>query len=645
MYSKDRYHNYKGRRRSDYFPKLYNPQAQSKDELINNFIVRRRIFKKLFREIELSKMEYPEQHYMIVGSRGMGKTTLLLRLAYETENNNDLKEWLIPVVLNEEEYGIRKLYEFWKKIVDKLGEKERGFAKLPEKVAELSNQYKDDEEYGKAIYELLEQALKKNKKKIVLFIDNVGDMFSKFSDIEAHRLRKILQSSADIRIFAASSRMADAFFDYNHPFYEFFKVEQLKGLSLKEVEILLKGLVQNEMQEMKILNLLANQKGRLEAVRRLTGGAVRTLIIWFDIFVEKGYEDTYSDLEAILDRLTPIYKHRMDSLSTQQQAIVEAIALNWDAINVKELKQKTRMESKVISAQLSQLVKNHIVTRVLTNTKNHLYMVAERLFNIWYLMRFGNKADQKKVRDLIRFLESWTELRVAKRHGAYVSSDEHTPGHEIGKPYKIEPMDPILPMVAAEPSAPYYSKDEILKLGSTSNEEGWEETSEPGFYARKSKKKQGDRTAQKPRRNGAAQKPRRNGAGQKPRRNGAGQKPRRNGAGQKMVGSETGRKMGEDRMERKTGEDGTGQKTGKAGTGQGDDYLLDKEVIISLMKQRDYMKVLKRYGKDNLLNKMKPLYYALMYFLKDDYPNEFLRMGDEIKETVDEVIAEVEQGL
>jgi len=32
-----------------------------------------------------------------------------------------------------------------------------------------------------------------------------------------------------------------------------------------------------------------------------------------------------------------------------------------------------------------------------------------------------------------------------------------------------------------------------------------------------------------------------------------------------------------------------------------------------------------------------------MYYLQDEYPNEYLRMGEELKETVEEIIAEVEE--
>ena len=83
---------------------LYNPHEQSKAELIQRFVVRQKLFRQLFQDIRSSDMAYPEPHYLIEGQRGMGKTTLLLRLSYEIENDRELNPWLIPVVLKEEAY-------------------------------------------------------------------------------------------------------------------------------------------------------------------------------------------------------------------------------------------------------------------------------------------------------------------------------------------------------------------------------------------------------------------------------------------------------------------------------------------------------------------------------------------------------------
>ncbi len=401
---------------------LYNPKTQSREELIEHFVVRQTIFKKLYREIRESKMDTPEQHILVEGKRGMGKTTLLLRLAYEIEQDPDLNQWLIPLVFNEEEYGVRKLFKMWERVLEILVDKAPAFSFLGEKMESLSRQFNDDEIYEKEIYKLLNETLQNSRQKVILFIDNFGDMFQKFNEREAHRLRKILQTSADIRIIAASSVVLEAFYQYKHPFYEFFKIERLESLSTSDTFDLLQKLGERHQQD-RVQYILQHQKGRVEALRRLTGGVIRTMVLLFEIFIEDQDGSAFADLEAILDRVTPLYKHRMDDLPAQQQEIVEAIALHWDAIAVKGIAEKTRMESKVISAQLQQLVKNEIIHKIPTTTKNHLYQINERFFNIWYLMRNGRSNHRSKVLWLVRFLEEWCdEMEIVARSRKHISS-------------------------------------------------------------------------------------------------------------------------------------------------------------------------------------------------------------------------------
>ncbi len=397
---------------------IYNPQTQTKAQLIEGFVVRQHTFKTLFEAIKSAKMDVPEQHYLILGRRGMGKTTLLLRLAYEVENDPALNSWLIPLVFNEEEYGIRRLFNFWERIMQLLEQKHPDFRFEEAELRRLSARHdKDDDAYERALFDWLSGELERNGKKLVLFIDNFGDMARKLTDAEAHRLRKILQTSADIRIFAASAVVLEAFYRYDHPFYEFFKQVQLQGLNEKETRDLLLSLSKH-YKKAAVERILEQNPGRVEALRRVTGGVVRTMVLLFEIFADDDDGSAFKDLEIVLDRSTPLYKHRMDDLSDQQQAIVEAIALNWDALSVKEIAERTRLESKIISAQLQYLERNGIIEKRATKTKNHLYIVAERFFNIWFLMRLGRRSDEKRVRWLVRFFEEWCDGDMMKSRAA-----------------------------------------------------------------------------------------------------------------------------------------------------------------------------------------------------------------------------------
>ncbi len=67
--------------------------------------------------------------------------------------------------------------------------------------------------------------------------------------------------------------------------------------------------------------------------------------------------------------------------------------------------------------------------------------------------------------------------------------------------------------------------------------------------------------------------------------------------------------------------------------------------LMFLISQNQYHTALKIFHNNphNLQDRFKPVYYALMYFLQDEYPNQYRKMGAELKETVDEIIKEIKQ--
>jgi TPR repeat protein/DNA-binding transcriptional regulator GbsR (MarR family) len=395
---------------------IYNPANQTKKELISNFVVRIKEYNEIIKSIETDKMQSSTKHYIIQGPRGSGKTTLLLRMYYEVKDSLELNKWLIPVRFDEEQYNVRTLYKLWENVALYLeDELEEGYSGLYDQM----QSHIEEREYEKICYEILQKNLKKQQKKLVLFIDNFGDMLIKFQRREHQRLQDILTFDNDIRIVGGSSIVLDYKKEYVQPMYELFRIIQLEGLSQKEtINLLLR--LGKYYDTLSVREIMENDPGRIESLRRLTSGVPRTIVLLFEIFVDNESGDSFRDLETILDRVTPLYKHRMDDLSPQQQEIVHAVAMNWDAVGVKEIAKITRMESKAVSAQLKQLEYNRIVSKIRTNIKNHFYQINERFFNIWYLMRYGRKRDRNKVLWLVRFLENWCNkeelIDRAERH-------------------------------------------------------------------------------------------------------------------------------------------------------------------------------------------------------------------------------------
>lgn len=399
---------------------IYNPLNQTEKELMKNFVVREREFNTIFNDIKNSDMSRPEPHYIIQGQRGQGKTTLLLKLYYEIKRNKKLNQFIVPVIFNEEQYHISSLFGLWSHAAEKLEEENEPFTGLYNTVESLFDSVDSEIEAFKA----LEEALTKKKRKLILLIDNIGHLFDKFTRKEQQRLREVLITSPEIRIIGASAKMMEYTYDYSNPFYELFRMINLEGLTKEETVILLLKLGEHYKQE-SIKKIVKEEPGRIEALRRLTGGVPRTIVLLFEIFLDHKAGNAFQDLEFVLDQVTPLYKHRMDDLSAQQQKIVDAIALNWDAIPTKEIATKTRMESKAVSSHLKLLEKNRIIHKIKTNTKNHLYQVTERFFNIWYLMRCGRRRGINRVQWLVHFLESWcSEAELMERAQKHMNALE-----------------------------------------------------------------------------------------------------------------------------------------------------------------------------------------------------------------------------
>ncbi len=398
---------------------LYNPHEQTKEQLIEGFVVRCKLFEQLFQEIKTADMSYPQQHFLIEGQRGSGKTTLLLRLSYEVENDLELHSRLIPIVFKEESYyGITRLFQLWERVAQELEGREKVFKGLHER---MSQAYADHNDYERTCFKMLLDALvDAGDKKLLLLIDNLGEMFQNFSDQESHRLREILMTCPHLRVIGATSVVLEAFFKYEHAFYEFFKTKRLEGLNREETRTILMQMAKSYGKEHTIETIMKQQPGRIESLRIMTGGVIRTIVLLFEIFIDHENGSAISDLDLVLDRVTPLYKHRMDDLKPLQREIVNAIALSWDAISPEELAHNVRRSEEEVTSIISQLEEVFIIQRIATQTDINLYCLQERFFNIWYLMRLAPKGSQQKVIWLVRFLEGWYSppelLQRAKAH-------------------------------------------------------------------------------------------------------------------------------------------------------------------------------------------------------------------------------------
>lgn len=374
----------------------------------NNFIIRKTEFSMIIDAIQNKKVNDPLQHELILGRRGSGKSTLLKRIEIEIIENQKLNKKFIAINLAEEQAGIYRLFDLWEQVLEEL--KHQFDSEITPRDYSSFN---DNQEYTRYLYTLIHEGCTKSKKRIVLLLDNFDRIVENLSD-DGSLLRETLINYTDIQIIAGSTRMDEHFWGYNMPFYEFFRRHRLEALGREEINVLLNHW-SDSLEIPALKNFVVNNPGKIENIRILTDGLPRTLQFFMQIVLQQSETNTYEYLKKTMDNVSPLFQERLNALPAQLRKTVLEMAFIWEACTTKQLVEKTRMESKLVSANLKTLADKGLVDKIETNKKQHLYRLSERFFNMWLIVTQGNPEQKRKAKWLSTFLENWYDATDFKR--------------------------------------------------------------------------------------------------------------------------------------------------------------------------------------------------------------------------------------
>ncbi|MBI4742270.1 MAG: AAA family ATPase [Betaproteobacteria bacterium] len=407
-------------------PALYNPGLWSVAEVRAYYIARTSLLNRLLDDIRRETPGSQPQHRLIVGQRGMGKSTLLRRLAIGIEDDTQLESQWLPLVFPEEQYNVASLADFWLNCLDALGDLQEARGDHAQAAAIDAEVERLDRGDSDGALQALLRTAGKLQRRLLLLVDNIDLILDRIKT-QDWTLREVLQGHPEIMLIGASSRALEASYNYRAAFYDFFKIDELRGLSLDEMRETILTLARLRGAA-DVIERVAADPGRLPVLHTLTGGNPRTAVLLYGVLLKGVDGDVRSDLEALLDEVTPLYKARFDELPTQAQQLLDKLALNWDPITARGLADLLGWQVNLVSAQLDRLSASGVVEKVkFGKGKRIAFQVGERFFNIWYLMRASRRV-RRKLMWLVEFLRvffSSDELqRLAKRRLSACPSDE-----------------------------------------------------------------------------------------------------------------------------------------------------------------------------------------------------------------------------
>ncbi|MCX6317613.1 MAG: AAA family ATPase [Bacteroidetes bacterium] len=375
---------------------LYHADKLDEQSFIDNFTIRLKEFQQIMDTLR-DQQTKPLQHFLITGKRGMGKSTLLRRIFIEVQNTS-LKDKMFCVRLGTEQYRLSRLYKLWEMVIENLA------TQVPE-LEQKRQEMEESKDYEEHLAPVIGDYLAATGKTLLLLIDNFDQFIDKITEKDRHALREAL-IQYPVQIIGNTVFYNEHFFSYNNPFFDFFKPIKLTNLSKDEAEDFIRDRARNEGIE-NFEEVFKTQKGKITALRILSGGVPRTLLILLSIISRNNTGDAVEYLHEMIELVTPLYQDRMKSLSPQQQEIMHHLAMQWDRTPVKELAAAMRIPSKSISAQLLQLENSGYINKVDIPGRNHYYEIDERFFNIWLLMSEAAPYDTKRVIWLTKWLDAF----------------------------------------------------------------------------------------------------------------------------------------------------------------------------------------------------------------------------------------------
>ncbi|MHC4156437.1 MAG: AAA family ATPase [Planctomycetota bacterium] len=377
----------------------YNPAFLPPEELVRRFVVRHAELELIVQVVGENRGQ-SNQHVLVIGPRGIGKTMLVLPVVEEVRGNEDLAARWYPLVFSEESYLVRTPGEFWLEALFHLAHKTDD-ERWRRTYEELRDEQDEERLRERALAQLMDFADREGKR-ILLVVENFNMLLGEqMSEGDAWKLRHTLQHEARVMLLATATpyfrwekrgALGPEMKNWGRAMFELFKLHELKPLDEEECG--------------KLWNSVSGKEASDERVRPLqilTGGNPRLLAIISSFAGKMSLKELMDDLMELVDDNTEYFKSHLDSLPAVERRVYLALAELWDPVPAGKVAEVARLGVSKTSSLLKRLMERGVVVQANGERRRKLYEVCERMYNIYYLMRRCG-GPSRRVKALVRFM-------------------------------------------------------------------------------------------------------------------------------------------------------------------------------------------------------------------------------------------------
>jgi len=389
-------------------PIKYNPAFLTDQKLTAAFVVRHDDHDIILKTIRENTDE-SNQHVLIIGPRGIGKTMLVQRLALTVREDTTLNQQWYPLVFAEESYEVGTAAEFWLEAIFHLAN-QTGDPRWTATYEELRKERDEDRLYARTLAQLMDFA-DQQQQRILLVVENLNMILGEqLSDSCAWKLRKTLMHEPRIMLLSTATARLSLPENTNKAFFELFKTHELPPLNDDECRTVWKAIAGHDIGPR-----------RIRALSILTGGNPRLLTIISHFGANLSFADLMLELTGLVDDHTDYFKSHLEALPKTERKVYVALADLWDPSLARDVAEAARLDVSKTSSLLKRLVSRGAVTEVPEKGKKYRYRVTERMYNIYYLMRRrGAPSDRVRaaVDFMVKFYDETEILDIINKFGS-----------------------------------------------------------------------------------------------------------------------------------------------------------------------------------------------------------------------------------
>ncbi|MES9882786.1 MAG: tetratricopeptide repeat protein [Sedimenticola sp.] len=358
-------------------------------------------------ENNLQSPAAPNQHLLLSGQRGMGKSFLLRLLEIELAERDDLH----MVILPEEQPNIFSPEGLLLEIANRLGE-----TPLQANVALWEGD--GDENWQAALNHIWERkALLPGSPLLVVAVENIDQLLNQaFDELGQSYLRKLLEHEPRLMLIA-SCLNDDVDQDYDQRLFQAFRHLPLTPWGQKEHVAYLK-----KRAELAGVPFGAEAAHKIRAYSQFTGGSPRIAMVLADLLLGKSdAKETAVNLQTLVDSLTDYYLDLLGRIPTNSRKLFDALLRLGEPCSQSGLAARVGATQSRISRAFSWLRDHRYVQEEprIKGRKEQLYRATDRLMVQFYRMRYLQQDSRRNaLASMADFLADFYSFKEQRREAS-----------------------------------------------------------------------------------------------------------------------------------------------------------------------------------------------------------------------------------